>query len=214
MKRHFSTSRAVWSDPYKVLGLTPPSTAKQIKTKFYELSKLHHPDRTRSLPEPTQAEHRHKYQTIKDAYDKLSDPMKKASIDQQHGSMGPDRDFYGPTRDARAGRRSASGLNRQFRGATAHYYTKHSRFSSNYKHPDVENLDRQSSRDPHEVPHFDSAKHFQQHMNLEKHRKERMKEEERKQKKPDHHPPPSLINPTTITVVSLASLLVYGFFMK
>jgi len=64
-------------DYYKILGISPKATQKQIKQKFYELSKQLHPDRVQSIKADTDA-----FVKVKLAYEILSDVKARAKFDQ------------------------------------------------------------------------------------------------------------------------------------
>lgn len=70
-KRHASSSK---SNHYDVLGVKDTASAKEIKSKFYELSKKHHPDRN---PDKSHD----KFQDIVNAYEVLSSKSKRAIYD-------------------------------------------------------------------------------------------------------------------------------------
>lgn len=40
------TSIRFYANHYDVLGVTPKSTQREIKTAYYKLSKVHHPDKS------------------------------------------------------------------------------------------------------------------------------------------------------------------------
>ncbi|VDM17562.1 unnamed protein product [Hydatigera taeniaeformis] len=61
---------------YKILGLQPSATQKDIKEAFYALSRIHHPDIAAT------AESGSKYQKIVSAYEILGDPKKRINYDR------------------------------------------------------------------------------------------------------------------------------------
>ncbi len=74
-------------DYYALLDLQPNATAADIKKKFRELAKRHHPDRN-----PGNADAEERFKLINEAYAYLSDPDKRADYDRylnriQHKKM-------------------------------------------------------------------------------------------------------------------------------
>ena len=59
-------------DPYEVLGLTYPSSKEEIKSRYYELAKKHHPDKLHHLPEEEKRKHEETFKKINVAYELLS----------------------------------------------------------------------------------------------------------------------------------------------
>lgn len=57
-------------DYYKVLGVSPTASEKEIKVNYYKLAHEYHPDKTAGATEA-------KFKEISAAYDVLSDPHKK-----------------------------------------------------------------------------------------------------------------------------------------
>ena len=64
---------------YSILGLDSTCTYKQIKSKFYELSSLHHPDKHSS--EKDKQIHLQEFLKIKQAYEVLGNPAKRLEYD-------------------------------------------------------------------------------------------------------------------------------------
>jgi len=64
---------------YKVLGLTPNAPQSQIKSAYYQLSKLYHPDAAKNLPNSEEM-----FTRLSAAYEVLSDPHKRALYDRAH----------------------------------------------------------------------------------------------------------------------------------
>ena len=64
------------SDPYKVLGLNPDSTDKQIKSAYRKLIKENHPDllMAQGVPKELIDVANEKLAAINNAYDKISKP--------------------------------------------------------------------------------------------------------------------------------------------
>lgn len=59
-------------DPYEILGLKYPSTKEQIKTRYHELAKIHHPDKLSHLSDDEKKEHEQKFKKINVAYELLT----------------------------------------------------------------------------------------------------------------------------------------------
>ncbi|KAF8934367.1 hypothetical protein EDD21DRAFT_107275 [Dissophora ornata] len=68
-------SRSSHGNHYEQLGLTKDATKKEIKTQFYKLSKLHHPDKNAS------EESRRAFLSINDAYSVLGDDRQRRDYD-------------------------------------------------------------------------------------------------------------------------------------
>jgi curved DNA-binding protein CbpA len=64
-------------DPYAVLNVKQTSTAKHIKSRYYQLSKQYHPDSSGATDENTAMFH-----SISEAYDILSNADKRAAFDR------------------------------------------------------------------------------------------------------------------------------------
>ena len=62
--------------PYAVLGVAPKADIKEIKEKFYKLSKEHHPDISKD------ASSMEKFREIAEAYETLSNPELRNKYDQ------------------------------------------------------------------------------------------------------------------------------------
>jgi len=69
------------SSHYETLGVAPDATSGEIKTAFYEKSKLHHPDRSQSRQSAPI------FQQMAEAYEVLGDPVRRRSYDS--GRLGP-----------------------------------------------------------------------------------------------------------------------------
>lgn len=59
-------------DPYEILGLTYPSSKEEIKSRYYELAKKHHPDKLAHLPEEERKTNEEKLKKINIAYELLT----------------------------------------------------------------------------------------------------------------------------------------------
>jgi len=75
--RLYSINRANF---YTVLGVGPAADSKEIKDKFYELSKKFHPDHNKDDPDKL-----YKFKAIAEAYEVLSNTESKKLYDQQNG---------------------------------------------------------------------------------------------------------------------------------
>lgn len=64
-------------DPYKILGLSPDATEKQIKTGYRRLAKKFHPDKNPDNPEAER-----KFKQIQWAYEKLRKHKRPKAIRQ------------------------------------------------------------------------------------------------------------------------------------
>ena len=62
--------------PYVVLGVAPKADIKEIKERFYKLSKEHHPDISKD------ATSMEKFREIAEAYETLSNPELRNKYDQ------------------------------------------------------------------------------------------------------------------------------------
>lgn len=62
-------------DYYKILGVSPTASQSEIKSSFYRLAKMYHPDVNKNTAE--------KFKEINEAYETLSDEFKKRVYDQQ-----------------------------------------------------------------------------------------------------------------------------------
>lgn len=215
--------------PYQVLGVAASSTSKQIKARFYELSKKHHPDRHRGETEELQKQNNKKFHEIREAYDILGDPEKRSNYDSEATSHGrhhshhhqhtassntsSQNDFYGAHRNARdyyskppnfysppsGMRRSASGRGRVYNYGRA--YNPGSKGDPlNYGY-------RQPS--DHDVPHFDFDKHYEQQKGYDEHRRKKNEEEQEAMRKMDMERRGKFWNSTTVglTIIGLAGII-------
>ncbi|KAG5359951.1 Chaperone protein [Yarrowia sp. C11] len=182
--RHFSSSAIRAADSsthYSILGISVSASAAEIKTAFYQLSKVYHPDRVRNKSEEEQKMSRLKFEEVSMAYTVLSDPAQKRDYDQQNsyrfnggsagGTRGNPNTGSGFHSTGMFRERPASGFNRRadkqrtstfqggFRTSRMKANTASSRFSG--EHRDASNYD---------VPHFDYDKHHHQQCSYEEHR--------------------------------------------
>lgn len=80
---------------YEILGVPPNSSKQEIKSQFYRLSMLYHPDRA-TVPAPAQPPRdadsaswrQEKFVQINDAYQILSDDAKRREYDRENGFIG------------------------------------------------------------------------------------------------------------------------------
>ncbi|KAK6509946.1 DNAj domain protein [Arthrobotrys musiformis] len=93
---------------YDTLGLSPYSSTSEIKRKYYELSKLHHPDRNQG--DPTSND---RFIEISHAYRVLSDPVSKASYDGSLKASQSRSDRRRYSQRGPVGGREAGGLSRR-----------------------------------------------------------------------------------------------------
>lgn len=59
-------------DPYEILGLSYPSSKDEIKNRYYELAKKHHPDKLSHLSDEEKVNHEEMLKKINVAYELLS----------------------------------------------------------------------------------------------------------------------------------------------
>lgn len=64
-----------YGDPYKILGLTPDATEKEIRKAYRHLAMQYHPDRNPGDPEAEE-----KFKQVQWAYDTVTGTKKEASI--------------------------------------------------------------------------------------------------------------------------------------
>ncbi|KAK6333945.1 DNAj domain protein [Orbilia blumenaviensis] len=106
--RHRCYSTSSQKTLYDTLGLSPYSGPSEIKRKYYELSKLHHPDRNQGDPTAND-----RFVEISRAYKVLSDPVSKASYDSSLRLPSAKRDGLHDGRRGPVGGRQAGGLSRR-----------------------------------------------------------------------------------------------------
>jgi len=64
---------------YDVLGVKPSASQSQIKSAYYQLSKLYHPDTAKDVPNAKE-----KFAKLSVAYEVLGNPHKRALYDRKH----------------------------------------------------------------------------------------------------------------------------------
>jgi len=64
---------------YDILGLKPTASQSQIKSAYYRLSKIYHPDTAKDLPSAKE-----KFAKLSTAYEVLGNPHKRALYDRKH----------------------------------------------------------------------------------------------------------------------------------
>ncbi|KOB63589.1 DnaJ-11 [Operophtera brumata] len=74
--RSLSTSRRANASHYDVLGITPKATQTDIKSAYYELSKIYHPDKS------SDEESANKFRLITEAYEVLGNISLKKMYDK------------------------------------------------------------------------------------------------------------------------------------
>jgi len=85
--RFFSARPA--RDPYEVLGVSRQANDAEIKGRFRELAKKHHPDLN-----PNDKEAQLRMSEVTSAYDLLTDPHKRRKYDDQYGGAASAGDAY------------------------------------------------------------------------------------------------------------------------
>lgn len=61
-------------DPYEILGVSKTATEAEIKRRYHELAKKHHPDKLGHLSATERADHEEKFKKITAAYEYLRQP--------------------------------------------------------------------------------------------------------------------------------------------
>ncbi|CRK36313.1 hypothetical protein BN1708_016519, partial [Verticillium longisporum] len=80
-KAQIALKRSKTKDYYKVLGVTNDADARQIKSAYRKLSKLHHPDKAHKQGLTKEAAEK-KMAAINEAYEVLSDPELRERFDR------------------------------------------------------------------------------------------------------------------------------------
>ena len=68
---------------YEVMGLDPTCTPEELKTRYRDLAREHHPDQLGHLSSAAQAESASAMATINEAYDTLREPSLRRAYDQR-----------------------------------------------------------------------------------------------------------------------------------
>lgn len=89
--------RALKKDPYEVLGVPRSASSAEIKKRYYQAAREHHPDANPNNPEAAK-----KFAEATEAYEILSDDAKRQAFDQ-FGFAGVDPDSAGPDGNPFAG---------------------------------------------------------------------------------------------------------------
>lgn len=210
-----SSAIAYSSSPYTVLGLSVTATPKQIKARFYELSKKFHPDRNRHKSKHKQDECHAKFLKAKEAYEVLIDPLKKAGIDKLESTS-----QYGAHRSARGHFYRPNPSNRTTTTTSSWSSSSSSSSSSGYKRTRVFNHGRPYNPGPmegftygsnYDVPHFDFDRHYNQQKSYEDHRTQQRKAQKEQKNKSQttntnqiHHTSNSIIALSIVTVCAVS----------
>jgi curved DNA-binding protein CbpA len=164
---------------YERLGLTENATKKEIKTQFYKLSKLHHPDKNGSEAS------RHEFLAINEAYSILGDDRKRRDYDlnfrDKTGSL------YSNSSSSSSGSQPLRGSLRRtpFRhsaqsAAAAAAARQHGAFRQTFGMGGVSGgSGGGGGGGGGPVPHFDSKSHQEMHYEQELRREERKQARER-----------------------------------
>lgn len=147
-RRAFTAGRALRENYYQVLGVSVNASQSEIKKRFHELSRQHHPDRN----ENSDLE---KYQRITAAYEVLSNKDSRRQFDLTLGEQVRRPEGYSRKSSNWTGNtRARSGY--QFHARTPKYTAHKDRAN-----PNLDPL-RPKHRDHsvNDTPHFDAARHF------------------------------------------------------
>lgn len=147
--RAFQASSISRQNYYQVLGVSVNATGKEIKKKFYELSRTYHPDRNSGGD-------LEKYQQITAAYQVLSNEDARKKFDLTLGEAVRQPGGY-----SRAGAASWKGTTRARSGYQFHAHTPKYTAHKDRSNPNLDPL-RPKHRDHsvNDTPHFDAGKHF------------------------------------------------------
>lgn len=176
--RSFHCSRHLkLQNHYEVLGVSVSASAKEIKKKFFELSKQLHPDRNKDADVE-------RYQQVTAAYTVLSDENERKKFDQQLGTAVRRPQGYHSGRSWEKSSTYAHTQQQRRPGASMYSYNqKHA-----HKARASPTLDPLRPEKRGDVPHFDFAKHAKSHERYAQYRKNqeefaRWKNEEVSEKK-------------------------------
>ncbi|ANB13208.1 Chaperone protein dnaJ [Sugiyamaella lignohabitans] len=214
----YSGNSGVGGTHYEVLGVARTATDRQIKKRFFELSKKYHPDKTRTLQEEDKVHSNRKFQKIKEAYDTLSNKALRTSYDHSLGSGSAGSSGSNPYYNTGPGdaRRPSSGQTHVRRRKVYNYDRPYanpqdpnsgrtSSSSSSSSHPDHPlNPGFHRTGSNHDVPHFDFDKHFKQQQGYEQHRLKRV--QERAAEIHSHHTRLEHFDPRRSTKLSLSAI--------
>ncbi|KAF8941975.1 hypothetical protein BGZ47_007012 [Haplosporangium gracile] len=176
---HTSTTQSAHhsnkSNHYERLDLTENATKKEIKTQFYKLSKLHHPDKNDSETS------RHKFLSINEAYSILSDDRRRRDYDltlrDRTGSLYSNSSSNSPLRGSL--RRTPFRHSAQSAAAAA-AARQHAAFRSTFGMGGVSGgSGGGGGGGGGPVPHFDSKSHQEMHYEQELRQEERRQARER-----------------------------------
>ncbi|CAK9068202.1 unnamed protein product [Durusdinium trenchii] len=83
----FRASALIWSDYYKLLGVDPASSAKDIGKAFRQLARKVHPDKLpQGSSEAEQLRAKQRFQQVAKAWEVLGDPEKRAHYDAERAA--------------------------------------------------------------------------------------------------------------------------------
>lgn len=175
---HQSAQHHHKTNHYERLGLTENATKKEIKTHFYKLSKLHHPDKNASEAS------RHEFLAINEAYSILGDDHRRRDYDltlrDRTGSL------YSNSSSSTSGSHLRGSLRRTpFRhsaqsAAAAAAARQHAAFRSTFGMGGVSGgSGGGGGGGGGPVPHFDSKSHQEMHYEQELRQEERRQARER-----------------------------------
>uniref|UniRef100_A0A1B6CML5 J domain-containing protein n=1 Tax=Clastoptera arizonana TaxID=38151 RepID=A0A1B6CML5_9HEMI len=77
LKRSFSTSENFWKSHYDCLGVLPNATQSEVKTAYYKLSKIYHPDINKGSDQAAE-----KFRDINNAYEVLGNVKTRRMYDK------------------------------------------------------------------------------------------------------------------------------------
>ncbi len=173
--RAFQASSICRENYYQILGVSVNATGKEIKKKFYELSRRYHPDRNKGGD-------LEKYQQITAAYQVLSNDDARKRFDLTLGEAVRQPEGY-----SRAGSASWKGTTRARSGYQFHAHTPKYAAHKDRSNPNLDPL-RPKHRDHsvNDTPHFDAAKHFAAQQRNEARVREARRQQEEAAKRAGH----------------------------